>query len=75
MQKDLQLTGNRYNVIAQTLFPAYLLAELPSNYILVKLTPKIWLSFLVMRGVRYSPAWICKQLESRRLPSLLAGWL
>ncbi|KAK5215971.1 hypothetical protein LTR72_011029 [Exophiala xenobiotica] len=48
MQQDLQLTGNRYNVILQTFFPAYLLAELPSNYILVKVNPKNWLSFLVI---------------------------
>ncbi|OQV05076.1 hypothetical protein CLAIMM_09870 [Cladophialophora immunda] len=48
MQEDLKLAGNRYNVVLQTLFPAYLLAELPSNYILVKFSPKIWLSFLVI---------------------------
>ncbi|EXJ67576.1 uncharacterized protein A1O5_09589 [Cladophialophora psammophila CBS 110553] len=63
MQEDLQLTGNRYNVILQTLFPAYLLAELPSNYILVKVSPRLWLPFLivawgaVLTGMGFTTDW------------------
>ena len=63
MEKDLTLTGNRYNVILLTFFPAYLLAELPSNYLLVKFRPKIWLSFLifawgaVLTGMAFTNSW------------------
>ena len=63
MQEDLQLTGNRYNIVLQTFFPAYLLAELPSNYILVRFSPRIWLSFLivawgaVLTGMGFTSNW------------------
>ncbi|EXJ80938.1 hypothetical protein A1O3_07226 [Capronia epimyces CBS 606.96] len=65
MQQDLDLTGNRYNVILQTFFPAYLLAELPSNYVLAQaqLSPRAWLSFLlvswgaVLTGMGFTSSW------------------
>lgn len=47
MSEDLALTGNRYNVCLLLFFPAYFLAELPSNYLLVKFSPAIWLTFLM----------------------------
>jgi MFS family permease len=63
MNKDLQLTGNRYNVCLLLFFPAYILAELPSNYFLVKFRPAIWLTLImfswgaVLTGMGFTHNW------------------
>jgi MFS family permease len=63
MTKDLELTGNRYNVCLLLFFPAYILAELPSNYLLVKFRPAIWLAFImfswgaVLTGMGFTHNW------------------
>lgn len=48
MSEDLELTGNRYSVCLLLFFPAYFLAALPSNYLLVKFRPDTWLSFIML---------------------------
>ncbi|PMD15411.1 MFS general substrate transporter, partial [Hyaloscypha hepaticicola] len=63
MNKELELTGNRYNVCLLLFFPAYILAELPSNYFLVKFRPAIWLTFIlfswgaVLTGMGFTHNW------------------
>jgi len=44
LSQDLKLTGNRYNVALVIFFVPYILFEVPSNVILKKLKPRIWLS-------------------------------
>lgn len=64
MSQDLGLdVGNRYSVILLLFFPAYALADIPSNILLVRLTPKYWLSFLmiswgaVLTGMAFTNNW------------------
>ncbi|KAJ9616209.1 hypothetical protein H2204_014004 [Knufia peltigerae] len=40
MGKDLELTGNKYSVALLALFPLYILIELPTNFILRKISVK-----------------------------------
>ena len=44
LSEDLELTGDRYNVALVIFFVPYILFEIPSNVILKKLKPRIWLS-------------------------------
>ena len=42
LQKDLKLTGNKYNVALTIFFVPYVLFEIPSNVILKRLRPRVW---------------------------------
>lgn len=44
---DLKLTGNQFNTALTIFFVPYILFEIPSNVILKKLHPRIWLSALM----------------------------
>ncbi|KAH7183386.1 major facilitator superfamily domain-containing protein [Fusarium flagelliforme] len=48
MDKDLGLVGNQYNIASTIFFVPYIIFEVPSNIILKKVRPSIWLSFLVL---------------------------
>lgn len=44
LQKDLGLTGNQYNTSLTIFFVPYIIFEIPSNILLKKLKPNVWLS-------------------------------
>jgi len=44
--KDLRLTGNDFNVALQVFFVPYILLEIPSNLMLKKLSPSLWICTL-----------------------------
>ncbi|KAK7894804.1 hypothetical protein LTR67_005543 [Exophiala xenobiotica] len=49
MADDLNLgKGTRYSIILMLFFPGYVLSDVPSNWILTKVQPRIWLSFLTV---------------------------
>jgi MFS family permease len=48
MDKELGLVGNQYNIASTVFFIPYIIFEIPSNMVLKKIRPSIWLSFLVL---------------------------
>ncbi|CAN6663290.1 high-affinity nicotinic acid transporter [Trichomonascus vanleenenianus] len=44
MSKDIGLIGNQYNVCLTIFFVPYIVSEVPSNYLLKKFKPHVWLS-------------------------------
>ncbi|KAL3448371.1 major facilitator superfamily domain-containing protein [Aspergillus insuetus] len=48
MDTDLGLVGNQYNIASTIFFVPYIIFEVPSNIILKKVRPSIWLSFLII---------------------------
>ncbi|KAF1993459.1 putative allantoate permease [Amniculicola lignicola CBS 123094] len=48
LAKDLHLTGNQPNIALTMFFVPYVLFELPSNVLMKKLTPHVWLSICVI---------------------------
>lgn len=47
MQQDLNLgTGQRYSIILMLFFPGYAISDVPSNWILTRVQPRIWLPLL-----------------------------
>ncbi|KIW11224.1 hypothetical protein PV08_10524 [Exophiala spinifera] len=48
LDKDLGLTGNQYNIASTIFFVPYIIFEVPSNVVLKKVRPSIWLAFLVI---------------------------
>jgi MFS family permease len=44
LQKDLKLTGLQYNTCLVVFFIPYVIFEVPSNYLLKRLRPHVWLS-------------------------------
>lgn len=44
LQGDLGLTGTQYNTALTIFFVPYILFEIPSNILLKKLRPNVWLS-------------------------------
>ena len=42
LEKDLNLTGNQYNICLVIFFIPYVLFEIPANYLLKKFRPSIW---------------------------------
>ncbi|KAH0425020.1 major facilitator superfamily transporter [Colletotrichum camelliae] len=48
MDTDLGLTGNQYNIASTIFFVPYIIFEIPSNIVLKKVRPSIWLSVLVL---------------------------
>jgi hypothetical protein len=47
LTKDLKMSGTDYNVASMILFVPYILLEVPSNIILKKVRPSMWLSGLM----------------------------
>ena len=48
LEKDLGLVGNQYNICLLIFFVPYIIFEVPSNLIIKKLRPSIWLSSLLI---------------------------
>lgn len=48
MERDLNMSGNDFNIALFMFFIPYILCELPSNLILKKVRPSIWLSGLAL---------------------------
>ena len=49
MAEDLELgNGPRYSIVLLLFFPGYAIADVPSNWILTKVQPKIWLPFITV---------------------------
>ena len=44
LSKDLKLTGNQYNTALTIFFVPYIIFEIPSNILLKRLRPHVWLS-------------------------------
>ncbi|KAI9642818.1 hypothetical protein NHQ30_008551 [Ciborinia camelliae] len=47
MTKDLKMVGHDYNVVLLIFFPPYILFEFPSNLILRRLPPSLWLTVIM----------------------------
>jgi MFS family permease len=47
LEKDLGMKGNQFNIAISVLFVGYILGQLPSNYILSRTRPSIYLSVWV----------------------------
>lgn len=48
LEADLKMAGLDYNVVLAVFFPTYVLAEIPSNMMIKRLTPSIWLTFIMI---------------------------
>ncbi|ELQ38358.1 inner membrane transport protein yfaV [Pyricularia oryzae] len=48
IDQELGLVGNQYNIASTIFFVPYIIFEIPSNIILKKVRPSIWLSLLIM---------------------------
>lgn len=46
LQKDLHITDHRYDIGLAAFYATYISSEIPSNLLLKKVTPKIWLPAL-----------------------------
>src|SRR5438552_2951802 len=46
MEKDLGLVGNQYQAAVSLVFVTYVLFETPSNMVLKKFTPRLWISLI-----------------------------
>ncbi|KAI0160664.1 putative allantoate permease [Xylariaceae sp. FL1272] len=47
LQKELGLTGQQPNTALAIFFVPYIIFEIPSNFLLKKLTPKVWMSVCI----------------------------
>ncbi|KAH6664667.1 high-affinity nicotinic acid transporter [Halenospora varia] len=57
LEKDLHLHGLQFNDCLAILFPFYIAAEIPSNIMMKRLRPSVWLTFIM---VFWSVAMICQ---------------
>ena len=64
MEEDLNLgDGARYSIILMLFFPSYFLTDVPSNWILTRVSPRLWLSFLmfgwgaILTGMAFTNSW------------------
>lgn len=57
LEVDLHLKGLQYNDCLAILFPFYIAAEIPSNIMMKRFRPSIWLTFIM---VMWSAAMICQ---------------
>ncbi|GKT63087.1 high-affinity nicotinic acid transporter [Colletotrichum tofieldiae] len=48
LEQDLKLRGIQYNDCLAILFPFYIAAEIPSNMMMKRLRPSIWLTFIMV---------------------------
>ncbi|KAJ7130792.1 MFS general substrate transporter [Mycena crocata] len=47
LEKDLHLVGLQYNICAAVFFVSYCVFEVPSNMVLKKVRPNLWLAFIM----------------------------
>lgn len=47
LEKDLHMRGNNFNVALLVLFVPYILLEVPSNILIKRIRPSMWLSGLI----------------------------
>ncbi|KAK2628784.1 hypothetical protein QTJ16_001887 [Diplocarpon rosae] len=57
LEKDLHLRGIQYNDCLAILFPFYIAAEIPSNLMMKRLRPSVWLTLIM---VLWSAVMICQ---------------
>jgi hypothetical protein len=64
MEEDLNLgDGSRHSSILMLFFPSYFLTDVPSNWILTRVSPRLWLAFLmfawcaVLVGMAFTNNW------------------
>ncbi|KAH9220811.1 major facilitator superfamily domain-containing protein [Leptodontidium sp. 2 PMI_412] len=48
LEKDLGMSGIDYNIALAIFFPTYVIAEVPSNMMIKRLSPSIWLTFIMV---------------------------
>lgn len=48
MESDLGLSSSQFQTAVSILFVTYVTFEIPSNLVLKKFTPRLWLSFLIL---------------------------
>ncbi|KAF2666418.1 MFS general substrate transporter [Microthyrium microscopicum] len=48
LEKDLNLKGLQYNAAVAILYPFYALSEAPSNVMIKRVRPSVWLSFIML---------------------------
>lgn len=48
LERDLGLNGIQYNIALAVFFPAYVLAEIPSNIMMKRFKPSVWITFIMM---------------------------
>ncbi|KAF9888984.1 hypothetical protein FE257_008154 [Aspergillus nanangensis] len=46
LEEDLALAGNQYQILVSVIFATYISLELPSNWVIKKIHPSRWISFL-----------------------------
>jgi MFS family permease len=61
LEQDLKLHGLQYNNCLAILFPFYIAAEIPSNIMMKRTRPSIWLTFIMFF---WSVAMICQGFVS-----------
>lgn len=58
LEKDLDMTGNDYNIALFVFFIPYILFEVPSNILIRKIAPSTWLSFIMLCWGTLDCGWI-----------------
>lgn len=48
LEKDLNMTGNDFNIALFIFFIPYILFEVPSNILIKKIAPSTWLAFIML---------------------------
>ncbi|KAF9423633.1 hypothetical protein BGZ94_008218 [Podila epigama] len=60
LEESVHLTDNQYNIALGVFFLAYAIFEIPSNWILLRVGPKVWIPFLMLSWgtVSLALAWV-----------------
>lgn len=59
LEKDLNMSGQDYNIALMVFFIPYILFELPSNFMIRNIKPSTWLCALIVGwGVTAIPQWL-----------------
>ncbi|KAM0696566.1 hypothetical protein Q7P36_003814 [Cladosporium allicinum] len=75
MDKDIGLTSNQYNIASTIFFVPYIIFEIPSNVIIKKVRPSLWLSVLVMCwGVVMTCMGVVKNFQGMVVCRVLLGF-
>jgi MFS family permease len=83
MEKDLGLKGNQFQASVSLVFVTYVILEVPSNMVLKKMTPRIWIAIIALvwgvvatlTGVvnKFSELVVCRLLLGAAEAGLLPG--
>ncbi|KAI1364051.1 major facilitator superfamily domain-containing protein [Xylaria arbuscula] len=74
LDKDIHLVGNQYNIATTIFFVPYIIFEIPSNIVLKKVKPSIWLSILVITwGIVMTLTGLVKDFGSLVATRILLG--